>query len=78
MKVIDNRKKPTICFANIKVGETFYSQYDGKVFLRIACITDHNTIDDYNVVNLTDGSLSYFGANDSVEKVKAELTITNL
>ena len=73
-EVIGNSKNGKIYFEDIAEGEVFY--YDGILYLRLAnevikADTLMNT-NEYNTIDLTDGSLASFRYNEEVGKFDKE------
>lgn len=71
MKVEDNRKKNTVKFEELDVGEVFIS--NNFVYIKTLDVKWSGFI--YNAFNANFGSLSLFQNHDSVKQVKAKLVI---
>ena len=74
--ITDNRKKSTVTFSNIDEGEIFFSPQTECFYIRMQTLSDGSE-DEYNAVELFDGFVARFGKNETVEKVNANITITN-
>ena len=73
MTITDNHTNGTTAFMDIVEGEVFFSPKTEEVYMKCAYCGE-----DYNAINLYNGRLVYFGRYEEIEKVNAQLTITNL
>lgn len=71
IKVIDNVSKETQ-FGLLEVGATFKGM-DRNYYIKVSAIED--SIERYNVVNLSNGEFDYFNAEDIVIPFNSELSI---
>ena len=75
MVIVDNTQS-TVRFCNIHIGQVFKREYeDGKPDY---CMKTHKVIDlpsqeQYNAINLEDGSLQYFSEHEEVLPYDATL-----
>ena len=76
MTITDNRKNPVTKFNNIKEGEVFFSPETNRFYIRVQTVLSDDE-EQYDAVDLSDGYLVYFDEDERVEKVKANITITN-
>ena len=77
MNISDYRENPTTEFSNIEEGEVFFSPETERFYLRMDTIRSFDDEERYNAVDLSDGCPVYFGENEDVEKVRADITIKN-
>ena len=62
-------------FAELKIGDVFYLVDDRSVvYMRICEVS--NEVTDYNAVDFSDGTLTYFYPHEEVEKVKAKMVLS--
>lgn len=76
MTISDYRTNPTIRFGAIKVGEVFFSPETERFYMRIHTVYSDDE-ERYDAVDLSDGYLVCFDEDEGVEKVKANITISN-
>lgn len=76
MIIIDNKKITKTPFEEIAIGEVFSDFLSENYFIRIKGFYDEND-DFYNAVDLRNGELNLFEPTEDIEKVKAELHISN-
>ena len=75
MVIVDNTML-TQRFCNIHIGQVFKKEYEGAMpdyCMRIHKILDQPTQEQYNAVNLDDGSLQYF--EDYQEVIPYDATV---
>lgn len=77
MNISDYRENPTTEFSNIEAGEVFFSPETERFYLRMDTIRSYDDEERYDAVDLSDGCPVYFDDDEKVEKVKANITITN-
>jgi hypothetical protein len=77
MKITDSRTKADTIFGKLYEGDVFFSSSDDEYYMVIYSIPSEGNDDDYNAVRLCDGRLDTFYTCDKVEKVNAELIISN-
>ena len=69
----EKEKKPR--FAELKIGDVFYLEDDRSVvYMRISEVS--NEVNDFNAVDFSDGTLTYFYPHEEVEKVKAKMVLS--
>ena len=78
MNISDHRENPTVAFRSIKNGEVFFSPEADRFYIRIDTIRSFDDEERYDAVDLSDGCPVCFDENEGVEKVNANMTITNL
>ena len=68
-------KEKKTCFAELKSGDVFYVEDDRRlVFMKIDEVS--NEVEEYNAVDFSDGTLTYFCPHEEVEKVKAKMVLS--
>lgn len=68
-------KKKETCFADLKSGDVFYAENDRRlVFMKIDEVS--NEFEEYNAVNFSDGTLTYFDSHDEIEKVEVKMVLS--
>lgn len=77
MTIINNKKTAEVPFAEVAIGEVFFDPMTENYFIRIEEFYDTDSEENCNAVNLCDGALSTFESTERIEKVKAELHISN-
>lgn len=68
MIIVDN-SQITVRFCNIRVGQVFKKEYEGAkpdYCMKIHKVLDQPTQEQYNTVNIEDGSLQYFSEYEEV------------
>ena len=75
MKITDNRLRTETIFGKLNEGDVFFSPDDDEYFMVTTTIVIE--IEKYIAVCLSNGKLDSFFASDKVEKVNAELIISN-
>ena len=74
----DERKPNTIIFEKINIGEVFFAEdigdYGANPYMRTFKIVDEDH-DEYNAIDLFDGTATYFGDDEKVIKCQACLTV---
>lgn len=75
MIITDNRTNATTTFQDINKGDVFFSPETEKVYMK--CTYCDVGEDEYNAIDLHSGRLVYFDDVEEIEKVIAQLTITN-
>lgn len=68
MIIVDNTQNK-VRFCNIRVGQVFKKEYEGAepdYCMKIHKVLDQPTQEQYNAVNLEDGSLQYFSEYEEV------------
>lgn len=76
MTIIDNKKIAKVPFKEVEIGEVFFDPMTENYFIRIKEFCDESE-GFCNAVTLHNGELSVFDATDQIEKVKAELHVSN-
>ena len=68
MIIVDNTQN-TVRFCGISVGQVFKKEYEGakpNYCMKIYKVLDQPTQEQYNAVNIEDGSLQYFSEYEEV------------
>lgn len=66
-------KKPR--FAELKSGDVFYVEDDCRlVFMKVDEVS--NEVENFNAVDFSDGTLTFFHSHEEVEKVNAKLVLS--
>jgi hypothetical protein len=77
MIIVDNTQN-RVRFCNIRVGQVFKKEYEGAepdYCMRIHKVLDQPTQEQYNAVNLEDGSLQYFSEYEEVIPYEATVQL---
>lgn len=76
MYITDNRANSTVKFGEIREGDVFFSPVTNRFYICTRTVYS-NDEECYDAVDLEDGYLVYFDDDENVEKVRANINITN-
>ena len=68
-------KEKETYFADLKSGDVFYVEDDHRlVFMKVDEVSTE--FEEYNAVDFSDGTLTYFDSHDEVEKVEVKMVLS--